>query len=209
MKLRSSRHLTRSSDLRAKRRASTDTLAGRESSRVPASASRPSVLHSVRKRRRELTHSNLNENKVYELRSGQFPVDLNSHSNTSRLGLSQFAHSKLGPASPRVPSGVRDNDSYRGRPENIAIPLSTLRECSICVERKGKYVLSLSSCLPPTDDRIKTSIPSFRMPPQMWSCRVSLQILHCSSLHECTRNTWAVASNTLPRVQGVPGRILC
>lgn len=76
------------------------------------------------------------------------------------------------------------------------------RESTCCV-------LSLSSCLPPTDDRIKTPIPSFRMPPQVWSCRVSLQILHFSSLHECTRNTWALASNTLPRMQGVLGRVLC
>lgn len=186
MKLRSLRRLTKSSDLRAKRRAITDTLAGHESSRVPASGSRLSVLHSVRKRRRELTHSNLNENKVYELRSGQFSVDSNSHSNTSRLGLSQSAHSILGPASPRLPSSVCDNDSYRGRPENRAIPLSIPRECGICVERRGKYVLSLSSCLSPTDDGIKTPIPYFRMPPQVWSSRVSLQTLHCSSLYECT-----------------------
>lgn len=165
MKLRSSRRSTRLSDLRAKKPASTCTNEAGVSSQLPSSCNRPFVSRSVRKRHRELTHLNSNEIRVYQLRSGRFPVESIEHKSALSLGVSQSAHSKLGPASPKLPSVVRDNDSYRGRPGKIAGPSTILRECGICIENKGKYVLSHPPCLPPTHEQVKTPIPSSRLPP--------------------------------------------
>lgn len=143
MKLRSSRRLTRSSDHRVKGRAFTREIVARVPSRLPSSGTRPFVLRSIRTRGRELAHSCINENRVYQLRSRHFSVESKTYAVTSRLGLSQSARSKSGPASPKSSSGTRDYDSYRVRPGNIAVSSSILRECSICIESKGKYVLPL------------------------------------------------------------------
>lgn len=199
MELRSSRRLTRSSDPRLKQRTFSRTHAARVSSRLPSSGNNRLC--------RELAHSNPDAARVYQLRSGEFPVKSERHRSTSRLGLSQSAHSKVESASPKLSSGIRDN-SYRGRLGNIAIPSSILRECSVCIESKGKCVLFYSSCLLPTDDRVKTPIPVPRLPPQMWSYHVCLQILRPSSHHRSARNAWAVASGILPRMQRAIGRVL-
>lgn len=165
MKLRSSRRSTRSSDLRAKKQASTCTLEAGVSSQLSLSGNRTFASRSIRKRHRELTHFNSNEIRVYQLRPGRFPEESIEHKSSSRLGFSQSAHSKLRPASPKLLSVVRNNDSYRGRAGKIAGSSTILRECGICIETKGKYVLFHSPCLPPTNELVKTPIPSSRLSP--------------------------------------------
>lgn len=183
MELRSSRRSIRSSHLTAKQWASTPTLTAYVSSRLPSSGNRPFALRSAKKSRRERAHSNSNATRVYHLRSGQLPAESKRRTSTSRLGHSQCVPSKVGRASPRLSSAIRDDHSYRG---NIVISSSMTRECSICIESKGMYVLSHSSCLPPTDDRIETPISSPRLSPQVRSYHVHLQILRRSSQYGCT-----------------------
>lgn len=178
MELRSSRRSIRSSHLTAQQRAFPPTVTAYVSSRLSSSGTGPFALRSAKKSQSERAHSNSNEIRVYHLRSGQLPAESKRRTSTSRLGHSQSAPSKLGLASSRLPSAIRDDPSYRG---NIVFSSSMTRECSICIESKGMYVLSHSSCLPPTDDRIETPISSPRLPPQVWSYHVHLQILRRSS----------------------------
>lgn len=122
MELRSSRRLTRSSGHTAQKRAFiTRTVAPRVPSRLSSSGNK----------------------WLYRLRSGRFSVESERHAGTSRLGLSRSAYSRLGPASRGLLSGTRDDFSYRGRSGTVAIESRILRECSICVDKKGMYVLSI------------------------------------------------------------------
>ena len=121
MELRSSRRLTRFSGHTAQKRAFiTRTVAPRVPSRLPSSGNK----------------------WLYRLRSGRFSGESERHTGTSRLGLLRSAYSRLGAASPGLLSGTRDNVSFRGRPGTVAIQSRKLRECSICVDNKGMYVIS-------------------------------------------------------------------
>lgn len=191
MKLRSSRRLTRSSDHRAKARAFTREIVARVSSRLPSSGTRPFVLRSNRRSGRELAHSCINFGLVscpWNQNHTQLLQDLAFHNlRVQNWDLRLQNYPQVSEIMIHIEVVQETLPFHRAYFESVVSALR-VRE-SMCFHW---------SCLPPTDDRIKTPISSLRMPPQVWPYHVCVQILRRSAHSGCSRNAWAMVSNTLP-----------